>query len=116
MHDRVFLSLQPGLLLTSLKPLKTASASSPLTNPNPNTTSSSHPSYPQAHPAAAVPHPTGLTDSSSQLYAPAVITGTDKPQTTRTIKEDPEVPPTPQPAAFPKPTTGFAGRWIRFAS
>ncbi|KAB8296861.1 hypothetical protein EYC80_002272 [Monilinia laxa] len=88
---------------------QTASASSPLANPNPNTTSSSHPSYPHARPAAAVPHPTGITDSSSQRYAPAVITGTDKPQPTRTIKEDPEVPPAPQPVAFPKPTTGFAG-------
>ncbi|QSZ30642.1 hypothetical protein DSL72_000200 [Monilinia vaccinii-corymbosi] len=91
------------------QPSQTASGSSPLNNLKPTTTSSPHPSYPQAHPAAAVPHPTGLTNSSSQRYAPALITGTDKPPPTRTIKEDSEVPPAPQPAEFPKPTTGFVG-------
>ncbi|KAA8568745.1 hypothetical protein EYC84_007740 [Monilinia fructicola] len=70
---------------------QTASASSPLTNPNPNTTSSSPP----------------LVSTGSSRSC--IITGTDKPQPTRTIKEDSEVPPAPQPAAFPKPTTGFAG-------
>lgn len=41
---------------------------------------------------------------------PAAVT--EKPEPTRTIKEDSEVPPAPQPAAFPKPTTGFAGNGI----
>ncbi|APA10408.1 predicted protein [Sclerotinia sclerotiorum 1980 UF-70] len=84
-----------------------ASTSEPMSNHNPTTTSSSSFSYPRAQPAAAVPLPTGL--SNSQRYAlPAAAVTTAKLQPTRTIKDDSDVPPAPQPAAFPKPTTGFA--------
>ncbi|ATZ54540.1 hypothetical protein BCIN_10g05340 [Botrytis cinerea B05.10] len=94
---------------TSSETAAPASSSEPLSNSNPTTTSSSSSSYPRAQPAAAVPIPTGLANSQRYAPPPAAAATTTKPEPTRTIKEDYDVPPAPQPGAFPKPITGFAG-------
>ncbi|KAF7901896.1 uncharacterized protein EAF01_007194 [Botrytis porri] len=94
---------------TSSETAAPASSSEPLSNSNPTTTSSSFSSYPRAQPAAAVPIPTGLANSQRYAPPPAAAVTTAKPEPTRTIEEDFDVPPAPQPGAFPKPTTGFAG-------
>ncbi|TGO68837.1 hypothetical protein BOTNAR_0019g00260 [Botryotinia narcissicola] len=86
-----------------------SSSSKPLNNSNPTTTLPSSSSYPRAQPAAAVPIPTGLANSQRYAPPPAAAVTTAKPEPTRTIKEDSDVPPASQPGAFPKPTTGFAG-------
>lgn len=86
-----------------------ASASEHMSNNNPTTISSSSSSYPRAQPAAAVPSATGLANAQRYAPYPAAAATTAKPEPTRTIKEDSDVPPAPQPGAFPKPTTGFAG-------
>ncbi|TGO42472.1 hypothetical protein BHYA_0008g00630 [Botrytis hyacinthi] len=86
-----------------------ASSSEPLNRSNPTTTLPSSSSYPRAQPAAAVPIPTGIANSQRYAPPPAAAVTTAKPEPTRTTKEDSDVPPAPQPGAFPKPTTGFAG-------
>ncbi|CAD6442873.1 cb2b557b-023b-4461-a44f-0eb6be1ab222 [Sclerotinia trifoliorum] len=107
LNARSGVSVPPTGPPTSSQTAAPASTSEPLSNHNPTTTSSSSSSYPRAHPAAAVPLPTGL--SNSHRYAPpAAVVTTAKLQQTRTINADSDVPPAPQPAAFPKPTTGLA--------
>ncbi|KAK6601785.1 hypothetical protein H4I96_07126 [Botrytis cinerea] len=86
---------------TSSETAAPASSSEPLSNSNPPR---HHP-----HPPPAVPIPTGLANSQRYAPPPAAAATTTKPEPTRTIKEDYDVPPAPQPGAFPKPITGFAG-------
>ncbi|ESZ98057.1 hypothetical protein SBOR_1588 [Sclerotinia borealis F-4128] len=85
---------------------------------NPTTTSPPRTSYARAQPAgvaAAVPRATELAPPPRYACAPAnanagvTVTETQRPPPTRTIKEDSEVPATPQPGALPMPPTGFAG-------